>query len=323
MNPPDRRPPSAEPRSAIANIVLSLIALTLSLVLVELALRFAVGLGDPLLYRSSPLFGYRLKENQLVNRRGVQINVNNLGLRAETDWDSSRTGKILFLGNSVTFGGTSLSNADLFSHTAVAGLPGFVSGNGGVNGWGVENIHALIVDGGFLPASVYVTVLQDLDFDRGLSKFAGQPFWSRKPVFALEELAVLAAYHLFLFSKEGHEDEIRPDEREKRIERAILRLKEMDEYLRSHGLTHLLYMSTDTHQLLEGMPPDTIVSQYLRIYGLQVSYLAERPEIRSLSRSQVEDLFYDWNHLDKEGHLLWGKMIGEDLKKLLQAKKED
>jgi len=101
------------------------------------------------------------------------------------------------------------------------------------------------------------------------------------------------------------------------------RLKEMDEYLRSHGLTHLLYMSTDTHQLLEGMPPDTIVSQYLRIYGLQVSYLAERPEIRSLSRSQVEDLFYDWNHLDKEGHLLWGKMIGEDLKKLLQAKKED
>ena len=322
MSPPDRRPPSATPRSTIANIVLSAFALALSLVLVELTLRYAVGLGDPLLYRSSPLFGYRLQENQLVYRRGIQINVNNLGLRAETDWDSSRSGKILFLGNSVTFGGTYLSNTDLFSHTAMADIPGFVSGNGGVNGWGVENIHALIVDGGFLPASVYVTVLQDMDFDRGLSKFAGQPFWSRKPVFALEELAVLAGYHLSMFSKEGHEQQIRPDEREKRIEKAALRLKEMDEFLRSQGLTHLLYMSTDTHQLLEGMPRDTIVSKYLGMYGLQVSYLADRPEVVQVPRSQVEDLFYDWNHLDKEGHRLWGKMICEDLKKLLREKKD-
>jgi hypothetical protein len=303
----------------VANVVLLVVALIISLLVVELMLRFLVGLGDPLLYRPSPLFGYRLQENQLVQRRGIEIRVNNLGLRAEADWDSSRSGKVLFLGNSVTFGGTYLANTELFSHHAVAGLKGVVSGNGGVNGWGVENIHALIVGGDFLPASTYVTVLQDMDFDRGLSKFAGQPFWIRKPVCALEELAVLAAFHLFQVSKDGYEESIRPDEREKGVERAVLRLKEMDEFLRAKGFVHLIYMSTDTHQLLDGLPADTVVAKYLRLSGLRVSYLADSPEIRGLAGTDVETLFYDWNHLDKEGHRLWGKLIGRDLERVFES----
>ncbi len=276
-----------------------------------------MGLGDPLLYRSSPLYGYRLKEDQHVSRRGIRIKVNNLGLRANTDWDSSTANKVLFLGNSVTFGGTYVSNTDLFSHLAVADLPQFMSGNGGVNGWGVENIHALVVGGRFLPASVYVTVLQEMDFDRGLSKFAGQPFWTRKPALAIEELLVLAAFHVFQLSKEGYEEDIRPDEREKGVERAVLRLKEMDEFLKAQGRTHLIYMSTNTSQLLDGVPADTVVATLLRMSDLSVTYLGERPEIRSLPRERIEALFYDWNHLDKEGHRLWGEVIGKDLKKVL------
>ncbi len=301
----------------LTGISVAVATLAATLLLVELFLRFGLGLGDPLLYRSSPLFGYRLQENQHVSRRGIGIRVNNLGLRAEADWDTTRSGKILFLGNSVTFGGTFIANEDLFSHQAVRDLQGYIAGNGGVNGWGVENIHALVVEGGFLPASVYVTVLQDMDFERGLSKFAGQPFWSIRPACALEELLVLAGFQLLQKAKEEHDQSVPPAEREKAIENAVLKLKALDDFLKSRGMTHLIYLSTNTNELIEGTPPDSLVAKYLGMHGIDVARLADRQEVAILSPEAMRGLFYDWNHLNVDGHRLWGKMIGDDLKRIL------
>ena len=83
--------------------------------------------------------------------------------------------------------------------------------------------------------------------------------------------------------------------------------------------SHLIYMSTDTHQLIDGEPKDPIVWEYLRRDSVRVSYLGDRPDVRALSVEQIDALFYDWNHLDIEGHRLWGKMIGEDIKKILEV----
>jgi hypothetical protein len=284
----------------------------------ELSLRLFFGLGHPLLYRSSPLFGYRLQPHQHVHRRGVDITVNNLGLRAERHWDENIENKILFLGNSVTFGGTYVGNSDLFSQRAVSGLDGYAAGNAGVNGWGVENIKALVVDYEFLPARTVVSVLQEMDFYRGLAKLAGKPFWTVKPAFALQEL--LAAFYLDRLNEmyEGNERFVSPLENERAVERSCVQLKIMDDFLKTKGYRHLIFLSTNTNQLLRQEPDDTLVTRCLQRCGISVIRLRERPEIRSLSPEEQQALFYDWNHLSTQGHALIGKIINTELRKVLQ-----
>lgn len=102
-----------EHHSRVATAIIVTTIIILSLALFEVTLRVVFGLGEPVLYRSSPLFGYRLQPNQLVHRRGAEIRVNNLALRADSDWDFNIENKILFLGNSVTYGGTTISNHEL------------------------------------------------------------------------------------------------------------------------------------------------------------------------------------------------------------------
>jgi hypothetical protein len=296
-----------------------LLGLVAGLAIAELTLRTVFGLGHPLLYRSSPLFGYRLQPDQLVHRRGVDIRVNNLGLRAETDWDAGIENKILFLGNSVTFGGTHLPNRLLFSEQAVKGLPGFVAGNAGVNGWGVENIRALVVDYRFLPARTYVTVLQEMDFYRGMSRLAGKPFWTSPPAFAAEELLSVVWLDLLNGMYRDHDRFVSKAEMAATVERSCRSLKELDDFLRSRGYTHLLYISANVHHLVDGEPPDPIVDAALRRNGIHPIDIRSREELKDLDVAERQELFYDWNHLSEKGHALWGKIIGHDLEQELRS----
>lgn len=298
-------------------IAVTACSVLLALVLFELVLRVGFGLGRPVLYRSSPLFGYRLQPNQLVYRRGVEIRVNNLGLRADRDWDANIENKILFLGNSVTYGGTGISNAQLFSHLAATGCEGYLGGNAGVNGWGVENIAALVIDDEFLPARTYVSVLQEMDFYRGLSKLAGKPFWSHTPRFAMQEL--LAAFYLDRLNEiyDEHESFVSQREKEKTVARACARLKELDDFLKQRGYRHLIYMSTNTKQLFENEPPDPLVLKHLNKNDIHPISIKDRAELKAMKREDVKRLFYDWNHLTAEGHAVWARIICNDLKNIL------
>lgn len=309
------------PRITLLGI--SLLGILLPLMIVEMVLRLWFGLGDPVLYRSSPLFGYRLQPNQLVYREhGAEIRVNNLGLRASTDWDTVHANKVLFLGNSVTYGGSYITNTKLFSHLAVQGLEGYLGGNGSVNGWGVENIHALVVDGGFSPAAVYVSVLQEMDFYRGLSKLSGKPFWAHKPVLAISELLQQFFLDRMNSMYEQHDQFVTVTEQAKTVERAVIQLKALDEFLRERGYVHLIFMSTNVDQVLHGAPSDSLVSKCLGVYGISPIQLRERPEVTRLSPDDKSKLFYDWNHLNEYGHQVWAEIIHSELKRVLQRKGE-
>ena len=109
------------PKIAIAAAIV--IIFVLGAVLFEFALSY-IGLGDPVLFRSYPLYGFRPLPNQEVERFNAVTKVNNLGLRANEDWDDEIRNKILFLGDSVAYGGTRISNDELFSTLAVKNLDG-------------------------------------------------------------------------------------------------------------------------------------------------------------------------------------------------------
>jgi len=107
--------------------------------LTELYLK-KIGLGDPVRYDSSNLYGYSPKPNQKKNRlKGSLVTINNAGLRSQSSWDIQKK-KIIFLGDSVTYGGSYIDDEKIFTHKVCNYIKNFICGNAGVNAHGVINI---------------------------------------------------------------------------------------------------------------------------------------------------------------------------------------
>ncbi len=291
-------------------------------ILVEYILQTFMGLGTPVIYQANPFYGYRPAPNQEITRfRNAKIKINNLGLRANKDWDNNVKGKVLFLGDSVTYGGSYIDNTQLFSNLAVEDIEDYKSGNAGVNGWGVEAIYGLVVESDFIPAEIYVTVLIEGDFYRQLSGIRGLPFWCRKPSFAIEELFF---HYLTLFNNNRYQswDSFYGDEKivHQLIEKSVIKLKQMDAYLKSKGFVHLIYISPEALHLFHNKEKDQTVLQYLTKHQLNVTYLVDRLKLLDLPEDTAEQIYYDGGHLDVAGHQLWGKLINEDLKQIVLEK---
>lgn len=272
------------------------------------------GLGHVVLYDTHPLYGYRPRPNQHVSRNpSIVVHINNLGLRAESDWDPTQSdNKILFLGDSVTYGGSYISNTQLFSHRAVQALSGFETGNAGVNGWGVSNVYAFIKTTDFLPANIYVSVFPEGDFYRGINRIGGQPLWTVSPRYALDELFHYGIYQLQLRknSPTEHYTENHPGS-VTIVENAVQDLKALDNYLQSQGKTHLIYITPSRDQVVEHAKKDPIVRSLLAQYNIQVHYISDRLPV--VSKQEKEKWFHDPIHLSNTGHQIWANIIASDL----------
>lgn len=308
------------PKLTLTGVLLFLSVI--SIVSLEWAAGFFFGLGNPVIYESHPVYGYRPEPNQMVSRKKHDmVQINNLGLRATKDWDQSNTKhKILFLGDSVTYGGSYITNEQLFSTLAVEWLPGYESGNAGVNGWGVNNVCALVTEMNFLPADIYVSVFPEGDFYRGLSRIGGQPFWTTKPRYALEEL-----FHYFMYKIQlrqmppTHFYRLNSQDKAHIASIAVRNLKSMDDFLRRHGKTHLIYISPSRSEMLELQTEDMALKRLFKDYDLKVSYLKDRIGNQT---PDVKVFFHDEIHLSVEGHQQWAKMIEPDLKRVILAQEQ-
>ncbi|HEX2724107.1 MAG TPA: hypothetical protein VHM24_14410 [Gemmatimonadaceae bacterium] len=305
------------PLATAAGIVTALVIVLI--IIAELMAR-SLGLGDPIIYETDPLYKYRPRANQTVHRLGgAVIHINDIGIRANDDWGTDANRKVLFVGNSVTYGGSYVSNDDIFAIRAVPRTNGWVGGSGGVNGWGVENMHALIVERRFNPAKVYVTVLLKSDFFRGTSP-RRSVFPTTRPRLALAE----AVPHVVLRARERVRQlapslfvthkKVSPAEMPRALaERAVVRLKEMDEYLKGQGFVHLIYMSPTIGELKDLDDGEGIEINLLAA-GIAFQRIQNRPEARAVPREMMDALYKDGYHLSKAGHELWATIIGKDLR---------
>lgn len=118
----------------------SLPVIVIITIITELYLK-KLGLGDPVRYDSNIFYGYSPKENQKKSRlKKVSVSINDVGLRSIYNWKNNSKKKIVFLGDSVTYGGSFLDDRQIFSHIVCEGLKGYICGNGGVNSYGIYNI---------------------------------------------------------------------------------------------------------------------------------------------------------------------------------------
>jgi hypothetical protein len=296
-----------------------LVFLGVFLVAAEIGFKTFSGLGRPVLFYQHPSFGYRLKPNQETWRfGGAHFRINNLGLRAKDDWDADVRDKVLFLGDSVTYGGNHIGNHQLFSALAVDGLPGLRSGNAGIPNWGVENVHGLVVKEKFLPASVYVTTFIEDDFYRGLTTGRNRPWIKYEtPRFALEELAEFVWHKYFANTAEINRREREGEPPEVRVERAARKLKEMDGFIRARGYTHLVFISPTLQEVLGERPRDAQVKRELERQGIEAVYLLDKPRIFSASAEEKRSWYQDNDHLTPKGHAVWAQLIRDELVRAL------
>lgn len=282
------------------------------------------GLGKTIVYEAHPIYGYRPEPNQNVARTSqVKIKINNLGLRAEEDWDAHNFHhKVLFLGDSVTYGGSYVDNQQLFSYLAVKSFPPYQGGNAGVNAWGVHNVHALVQEAHFMPAQIFVSVFPEGDFYRGLQRIGGQPFWTRKPSFALEELGHYFIYQIHLKKTPLHHFATLPEsEKIKIAETAVMRLKELDDYLKANHRDHLIYISPSRSQLLHEAAVDQYLPPLFAKYQLRVTYLKD--QLEQLPPEEVKSIFHDEIHLTPRGHEVWAQLISPDLKDIILLREKE
>ncbi len=301
--------------SKITITIIVLVLVPLLIGLTEIVLREVMGLGNPVIYNNYPLYGYRpLPSREYSRFLGAKIRINNLSLRADADWDGNREDKILFLGDSVTWGGSRMNNTDLFSYLATHKLgDDYLSGNAGVNAWGVENIYGLVVDTEFQPAATYVTVVPERDFYRGLVRFQGMPYYNKSPRYALGELWYLLVHLQDNARYLRWKPMASEAETELVVDKAVSKLKEMDRILKKKGYRHFVFISPTSFQVLNGAVKDPLLQKVLQRQGLSPTYILDDILEIGLPDEQKQVLFHDPVHLNRPGHKLWADIIAAEL----------
>jgi len=200
------------------------------------------------------------------------------------------------------------------------GLKDFKSGNAGVNAWGIENIHGLVVETGFGPARIYVTVVTEGDFYRGLTLCRGMPFFNIKPRFALTELWYFFCTEQARKKHRRWTDYASEAQIRRMAEKAATKLKEMDDLLHREGCRHLLFITPTKTQVMGADEKDPVVAEMLGKQVLAVRYILDDLAASGLSDREKAALFYDDVHLSKAGHEVWARLIRKELETLISER---
>tara|TARA_Y100000022_G_scaffold182418_1_gene175832 strand:- start:163 stop:1077 length:915 start_codon:yes stop_codon:yes gene_type:complete len=168
--------------SLIKKILFTIFIFIFFLKLVDLILIKFVGLGNPLIYQHSKIFGYDIKPNQKIKRRGKTITINDAGMRNLKNWKEKYEKKILFIGDSVTFGGSLLNDEDTFVIKICEKFKKIktICGNYAVNGYGIEAIYNKIQFKNINDEDLLVLIFIGNNFERGLIHLGIQPYFSKK-----------------------------------------------------------------------------------------------------------------------------------------------
>ena len=102
-----------------------------------------------------------------------------------------------------------------------------------------------------------------------------------------------------------------------RLDRAARKLGMMDQFLRSKGFHHLIFISPSREQVVNGSEKNPRVQNALENNGLEVIYLLDTINQMDFPTSERETWYQDRMHLTKEGHEIWGQLIQRELNRAL------
>jgi hypothetical protein len=173
------------------------IGLVMVVAAIEIVLRFGLGLGNPILIEPDSACSYILKPDQDVRRFFVHTHINHYGMRSDEVILPRKAGalRIMFVGDSLTYGTTQVDQQKIFTELLHRELPGIVHQpvevlNASAGAWAPDNELSYILSRGIFQSDLVLLVLNDGDLTQPRATIAdiGDNLPRKRPLTAIGEL---------------------------------------------------------------------------------------------------------------------------------------
>ena len=309
-------------RKSLFNLLLLFSSFLIGITIIEFFGRY-LGLGDVILYDSDPLVGYRLRPNQSTKRRKNSfVNSDYEGFRYDPDIEISKNSKyIVFVGDSVTYGGSYIDDSELFSSKFCSlSYKKYICLNNGVNAWGTMNMGRFIANYNLYSEreiSKIILVILPGDERRNLKSFTDTPFWSskpRNPKAINEVMRYITLKNLIpLFQRDS---ELVFVQKEKIFEaQREQSWRELNSLIDKSNYPVDIVITPPKYWFLGKEKNSEIVIYEKLLNDLNSPKIKKKCNLYNLIKSEfIDELYVDGVHLSKEGHDLWSKKMDLCLK---------
>ena len=290
--------------------IFKIIFLIILLVFLSEAILRVVGFGEPVLYQNND--NYTLKPNQEVRRfKGSKLIINELGMRTNYKWSDNRNiKKILFFGDSVSFGGSYIDNSNLFSEKFCKLKQNSICGNYGTNGYKLDNINLRIEEIANLIDFDHIIIVTSSSLTAGKSIFSDFPFYENFDFKILKSTREILNHFLFkhkIINNFHDNDELYKNSITNK-EFSINNTKKIIEKLKEKGIK-INFFILPTLEDLDNKKKFKHILENIAIENVDIINLYD--EIYS---QDYENLYFNNAHLNKKGHDYLSKLLYKLLK---------
>jgi hypothetical protein len=288
-------------------------------IVLEVALRGALGMGHPLLVEKDPAVGYMPVPNQDVHRFFRTIEINSFGMRSDEIPRAKPAGeqRILITGDSVTFGTTYVDQRSIFANLIerdlrAQGKPVRVL-NVSMSGWAPANELDYLKSRGTFDADLILVVLNTEDLAQPFSPFNPKISGpTRDPRSAISELVRRYALPLVFRSLQPHDagSSLIADRNAAAIEPQVLGTLQKMQRLASQSGARFGIVFSPSHDPHVGNNRQVwqslidVFRDWARKNGIAVVDMTPR-----YSAYPAADVYYDGLHLRPLGHQLVAKAV--------------
>jgi lysophospholipase L1-like esterase len=333
----DTAPPTPAPRFkyTLLKLVYVVVVVIVGLAVLEGAARY-MGLGDPVLFYNDAWGGVRPLPNQRVSRiGGATVTIDANGFRTPVP-DQPGALRVLYLGDSVTWGGSTTDDAQLFSEVAADVLrakdhPVYAM-NSGVNATALINHAERFQDyDGKLDALVWLFPWGDTN--RSYTVVGDMWPAARKPRFALVEVIDYVIVHYWkMLSRRppSSQGDFKTPEGPsagkpfvdamfaKRKVRNLEAVRSVVAEAKRRGVPVILGVTPyRTGNKLDPLPPDAVA--FLKEMADAGVTIFDVSAVISNSGIDPQDLYIDSPHFSVKGHRLVGEALGKKLETVIKT----
>ena len=292
-----------------------IISIFISVLLIEILLRIN-GIGsNNVLYYPSNFYGYYQVPDQKLNRRGNSISLDKYGNR-NPEKNTLENSSLFFLGDSVTYGGSVVSDNETFSYL-VAKKMNLNYLNISSNGWGIPNIINFIeFNNLYKKDSTYVLTCINDCYHRNIRKIEQNFFASKTDFMAI---SILYRYAIFkILNKSYSSDKQIISEKADNLKTAELSVNLLNDFkkkLESMNSKLILIHSPNKQRMKDLIIKEKIYEEYSRETILKILSKSKLEIIQItdyFNEKEIENFahfFVDSVHLNKKGHEIYANIM--------------